>query len=599
MKRLFDMLTSAGIIPLLLLTFGKPAPLFAIEIAAKPDGLEEITPAPDEDNGFRKAGQAVMDVQKALSDMGFYLGAINGYLNAETRAAIRVYQQGAGLKTDGRVTRNLWALLTNAVEVRNLLKRLDQARKTGKDKARQALLAHPATRDLISENPGEKADPTRDASACFADPTVRCLLDAALENVKAVFKAELRDWALGEILVAQSRAGLNKAAMETASRMKDPRLIMVALSDIAKGQALSGNGDEARDAAGIIPDVAKKMAAFMAIAEIQTRKGDFSEARESIRLLTPSLDKLEPESKRISFEARIAVMLAKAGNSDEAADRLSRLEARARNNTPGEEKAIALRYVAAALAETERPDQALNVLGDIDAPSERTSVLISAATAQARAGDAAAALATADTIGAVRYRAVVLGKIALSQALSGNYKAAETTLETALAAIDKITLPYARSFAISRIALSMSKLGTMIPDEEGKPPAVNNQMRWSRFAKAAKIAQDIDDNRLRAHTLWSISADQRRDGDEDGAKTTEQMAVTASHEIKSRLTQVWMFAELASEEARTRESDVGWKAFHSGLDIASQIDNPWGRARALAKLAQTLIEIVASGTARP
>jgi len=587
-----------AIMSALLLALSLPSTLAATEIAARPDGLEDTRQVPDEDNGFRKAGKAIMDVQKALSEMGFYLGPIDGHLNADTRAAIRVYQQGAGLEVDGNVTRNLWALLTKAVEIRNLLKRLDRVRKSGKDKARQALLAHPATRDLISENVGEKADPTRDASACFADPTVRCLLNAALENVKAVFKTELRDWALGEILVAQSRAGLNEAAMQTTSRMKDPRLIMVALSDIAKGQAASGNGNEARDAAGIIPDTSKKLEAYAAIAEIQTRRGDFVEARLSIDLLTASLTKLDSDSKRVSFQTRIAVMLAKAGNSDEAADRLAEAELLARTKTSGEERGIALRYVAAALAETEHPDQALNVLGDIKTSSERTSVLISTATAQARAGDSVAALATADTIEAVRYRAVVLGKIALSQAFAQNFDAAETTLETAIAAIDKITLPYARSFALSRIALSMSKLGTMIPDDNTTTPADSGRAGWSRFAKAAEVAAGIDDNRLRAHTLWSIGADQRRQGDVDGAQTTESMAVTASGEIKSRLTQVWMFAELAGTHARAHEFDAGWQAFRSGLDIASEIDNPWGRARALAKLATTLIEIVAPETAR-
>jgi len=579
------------------LALGLPFRVPATEIAARPDGLEEKDPVSDEDNGFRKAGQAVLEVQKALSEMGFYLGSIDGHLNPETRAAIRVYQQGAGLKVDGKVTRRLWNLLMNSAEVHNLLKRLERVRKSDRDKARQALLAHPATRDLIKDTSGEKADPTRDATACFADPTVRCLLDAALENVKAVFKPELRDWALGEILVAQSRAGLNQAAMETAARMKDPRLIMVALRDIAEGQATSGNAAGARDAAGIIPDITKRAEAFAAIAEIQTRRHDFDDARLSIDLLSASLDQLESEPKRISLETRIAVMLAKAGDSAGAADRLAKAEVRARTRTTGEEKGIALRYVAAALAETEHPDQALNVLNDIEASSERTSVLISTATAQARAGDAAAALATADTIEAVRYRAVVLGKIALSQANTKNFSAADTTLETALAAVDKITLPYARSYAISRIALSMSKLGTLIPADTETPSSTKDQTKWSRFAKAAGIAEGIDDNRLRAHTLWAISADQRRGGDVEGAESTEQLASKASDDIKSRLTRVWMFAELAGNHARAGEPQISWKAFRRGLDIASKIENSWGRSRALAKLAQTLIDMVVPGTA--
>ena len=79
-------------------------------------------------------------------------------------------------------------------------------------------------------------------------------------------------------------------------------------------------------------------------------------------------------------------------------------------------------------------------------------MLMTTATVLARAGDAAAALSTADTIKAVRYRALVLGRIALAQFEMGKRGAAETTLEMALAAVEQIELPYARSYAISRIA---------------------------------------------------------------------------------------------------------------------------------------------------
>jgi len=565
-------------------------------LAAKPDGLEIERPKPEQDSGFRKAGKAILDVQKALSDMGYYLGSINGHLNSDTRAAIRVYQQGAGLAVDGKVSRHLWDLLTNAVEIHNLLKRLDNVRTSGKTEARKALLAHPATRDLITDRSDEKADPKRDASACFAAPTVRCLIDAALANVKAVFKPELRDWALSEILVAQSRAGLNQAAMETAARMTDPRLIIVALRDIAEGQATAGNGDAARDAVGIIPDVKKRADALVSIAEIQTQRGVFTEARKSIAQLNTLLDKVGSGAKRISLETRIAVMLAKAGDHADAADLLARAETWARTKVAGTERGVALRHVAAALAETERPDQALGVLNDINASSERTSVLISTATAQAQAGDAAAALAIADSIDAVRYRAVLLGKIALSQAISGHFENAETTLQTAIAAIDKIGLPYARAFALSRIALTMSKVGALLPSQAEETSANQTPTGWSRFTKAAELAGGIEDNRLKAHALWSISADQRRSGDLEGGKTTERLADAASAKIKSRLTRVWMFAELATDQARSGDMEMSWRTLRRGLDNSEAIDNSWGQARALAKLAQTMVEMVALDT---
>jgi peptidoglycan hydrolase-like protein with peptidoglycan-binding domain len=573
-----------------------PLSSHAVEIAARPEVPVNEQPVIDDHQEYRKAGKSILDIQKALSEMGFYLGAQDGHLNADTRAAIRVFQQGAGLKVTGKVTRQLWDLLTNAVEVRRLLKRLDRVRKSSKDKARNALLAHPATKDLITDVSEERANPTRDTSACYAAPTVRCLLEAASQNVKAVFKPELRDWALGEILVAQSRAGLTEEAMATAARMKDPRLIMVALRDIAKGQALAGNGVEARDAAGIIPDALKKSQALAEIAEIQARQRDLKEAKITVDVLTKSLIKLDTDLQRLSFETRIAVIFAKLGEKTRASEQLAEIEARAREHTAANQQSVALKHVAAALAEIEFPDQALSVLDNIDLESERRSVLISTATAQAKAGDTAAALITADSIEAVRYRAVLLGKIALSQAQRNQLADADTTLQTALAAIDKIKLPYARSFAASQIALVISKVAAFDPQKEFMNEESNETSEvstsWPRFKKAVDVAGGIDDNRLRAHTLWTISIDQRRAGDEEGSEATANTAALASNDIKSYLTQVWMYAEIAENLARSGEAGPGWSAFEKGIEIAAKIDNSWGRARALAKLAQTLVGLV-------
>ncbi len=79
---------------------------------------------------------------------------------------------------------------------------------------------------------------------------------------------------------------------------------------------------------------------------------------------------------------------------------------------------MALRHIAKAFAKTGQLAQALNILSDVSDDSNRTPVLIAAATKQALAGDAAA-LAAANTIEAVRFRAVVLGQIALTKAENG------------------------------------------------------------------------------------------------------------------------------------------------------------------------------------
>lgn len=532
----------------------------------------------------------VRRAQKVLADLGLYTGPLDGTANADTDKAVRKYQKTVGVKVDGRITRGLVEMLENSVQVRVLLNRLDKVRMENISTARQLLLDHPATRDLVTNARDDVADPTRDAAACAKKATVRCLLHEALESAKAVFKPELRDWALGEILVAQARAGLHKEAMATAGRIGDPRLIIVALRDIAEAQAANGLSAEALAAVEIIPDPVKRADALAAIAAIQNRRGDAADAKATSKKLLQVVDGLPDTLGRVSYQTRVAVILAQSGDVPQATDILAKAEALARAGIEPANRSVALRHVANAHAELAQLTQAMTVLSDVSDDSNRTPVLITTANQQARAGDAAAALATADSIEAVRYRAVVLGRIAVAQAEKGDTVAADATLKTALAAIEKIKFPFAKSYAISRVALSMAGIGKM-PGAKDKAAAI--------FKEAVDMAERIDDSRLRAHTLWSIAGEQARAGDDAGARATRARAEKATAEIKSTLTQVWMFSEIAIEHAGAGENDAGWTAFNQGLTAALSIDNPWGRARAFGRLASTLIELVNPGKGVP
>ena len=223
----------------------------------------------------------------------------------------------------GRINKKLVNELENSIQVRLLLKRLDKVRIDNMSAARDALLQHPATRDLVTGKKDSIADPTREIAACLETVTVRCLLTEALESAKAVFKPELRDWALGEILVAQARAGLGPDAMRTAGRIRDPRLIIVALRDIAEAQAISGLNDRAMAAADIISDPVKHSEALAAIADIQVKRGDFA-ARKTAAHLLGTLDSLSGPLKRVAFQARAAVILAYAAEPTQAQDILKK-----------------------------------------------------------------------------------------------------------------------------------------------------------------------------------------------------------------------------------------------------------------------------------
>ncbi len=559
-------------------------------VAARPDGLSEpdaLKPIP---SARQRSGATILEVQKALSEMGYYLGDIDGHLNRETEAAVRIYQQTMGQKIDGQITRQLWDLLNNAVQVRGLLKRLDKARQSGKDKARAALLSHSATRDLIRDNTKERADPTRNVEACFANPTVRCLLAESRESVKAVFKPELRDWALGEILVAQARAGLSERAMNTAAGIRDPRLIVVALRDIAQALASTGIRDEALEAVKIIPDGEKRAEALSQIAQIYARQGDHMGVRAAADALLSMIEELDPPSKQIPFKMNMALVLHQAKSPIRTAQLLQESEVQARTLIDETQRSFGLRHIATTLAGLGRPQEALTLLSKVSTTADREPVLVAIAKAMADNGDPALALTTAADINP-RYRATVLSHIAYAQAQSTGTEALEQTLELASQSIDKIKLPYARSFARSRLALTISRIGDLKnPLPDSKLPS-----HTTYYFRASQLAAKIEDNRLRAYTLWSIGQKQRRAGDPDGAKATETLANDATGEIKSRLSRVWMFADLAAQSARIGDTQMAWDAFNRGLQVGKTIDNAWGRSRALAKLAQTLIELVAPG----
>ena len=182
---------------------------------------------------------------------------------------------------------------------------------------------------------------------------------------------------------------------------------------------------------------------------------------------------------------------------------------------------------------------------------------------------------------------MVLGRIAVVQAAAGDAEAAATTLQVALAAVDRIKRSYARSYAISRIALAM----TRILDTADRPPANTT------FTAAVAAAGRIEDTRLRAQTLWRIHARQTQAGDA-GAAATAGLAEEATEAITGDLSRVWMFADLSLGHAREGARGAGWNAFAQALARAEGIGNAWARTRALAKLASTLMRLVDGGEGR-
>lgn len=527
-----------------------------------------------------EANPTVKRVQRALVEAGHYRGPADGRFNQETERAIRAYQRREGLPQNGIASKELAAHIETGTRVRSLLKQLSAERLSKIKQARKALLERPETRHLVdSPEKGKwKARVGRDARACFRAPAPKCLLDEATESAVAIHKSELRDWVLGEILVAQAKAGLTGEALQTANRITDPRLILVALRDIAEALASAGRPGEALSAAAIIPDPEKRLEALAAIAAIRLDRGDLSGAAETAQAVLRGRSEAADSLKRISLAARAAVTLAKAGQRKQAEKELLAARSAAESSLGEARKNAALRFIAEAHADMGQPGMALDLLKTVPDASEHLPVLISAATAQARAGDAEEALSTAGSIAAVRYRAVVLSRIGAAQAKAGDIRGGMDTLRKALGEAEKIKPVFARAYAHEKIALALLEAGRLSGAKD--------------FTEAVDAAALVGDGKLRAHALWSLSVGQELAGDRAGSDDTRALAEAATAEIKSPLTRVWMFSEIALEHVRGKRNAPARAMFRRALAVAGDIASAWGRSRALARAASVLVEVM-------
>ncbi len=519
-------------------------------------------------------------LQRALTALDLYDGPYSGVVNDDTSTAILAYQRQRGLERTGIVTKGLVDHIETVVNVGALLERLSIARQVSTKAARQALLDNPSTRDLLVRDVNqESANATHDPKLCFSEPTVRCLLVEALENAKTINRSEMRNWAYGEILIAQAKVGMTAAARDTIRRIRDPRLIIAALGEIAQAQAISGNHDNALAAAEIIPDLEERTSAYSIIADILAKQGNREGALSAVERLHSDVVLMKTDIKRAALMARSSVILANIGYQDRSHSLLKDLEEQAILTVEPSKHNALLRYIASAWASIGNLDKALSLLENVSNDSDKMPVLMRTAEAQILAGNIAAAKHTAHSIAALRYRAVILSTIGIELARAGFESDAIGTLGDALVAREGIKFPFARDYASSRIALAYGQIAY-----------TDNQSNPEIFNRAISSVDEIVDQQLRAKTYWML-AFYRLDAGDSMAEKTKDDAISATGNIESTTSQAWLLADLA--EARAKAGDTSWarELYENSLDITQSITSSWGRARVLAKLSQALMAL--------
>jgi len=533
--------------------------------AAKPIGLTKPESKPE----IYEIKNPVEQVQELLKQQGLYEGKIDGVKGPDLEKAIKDYQKSHGLKQTGKISNDLLAHLENIGRVRALIKRLDVVRSERQEAARLALMSDPRTRKLLENKKKEIADPTRDVSHCFASPSTQCLLNEAVESSRAVFEDDLRDWALGEILAAQVRVGMERDAMETAGRIKDSRLVIAALTNIAKTHAREGKLNEALSGLGLIPVTERRLSVLLEVAQVYRDAKESEKLQATVNKILAGAQSIESLENRMPLQIQAAELLA-AVDHKKALGLLDDLSAEARSSAINGSRITLLRQTASAMANIASPEWALKVLDEMPDDETRIPVLMSATRAFLKMKRFQAARNTLMRISADRYRSVILSDLSLALWKEGEKKRAEKALAEAASLAKGIKLPFAKNFALSKVAHVMTQMASDTGDSD-----IANE--------AYTLLTSISDGRLRARGLWDLAHASKLFGFSMTKGNLDKEAANAMHNIKSKFSRAWILGDLAAEHQETGEKKQAQKAFKMGLETAQNLKNPWARSRALAK----------------
>lgn len=497
--------------------------------------------------------------QTALTSLGLYAGPISGEVDALLLDAIDRFQQRSGDTGSRVIDESLVDRLEASVNIGDLLDRLDKARARDIEAARAMLLANPETRGLIENKDAEEpANAARDVDACLVAPTPRCLLNEATESARSVSSPGRRDWALGEVLVSQVLTGLSADALQTTAAMSDPRLMIVALARIAEAEANAGRPQAAASALDMIPDEAERQTARIDVAAALSNLGNHKAALDVVgKLLAEDSD---TDTLALQGGAKIATILNDANRATSAEVWLTRLTLSVRAMPPGAARDSGYKATANGYLAIGSADVALDLLERIESKGERNAVLIVAVHRLAELGRLDEAVTLANSIAGDRYKALGFADIANVLA-DTNPAGALEMLKRARETADEIRLPFARDFALSRIALTQARINT------------------ENAASVRELAEAIKDQELRAETLWQLRLSY------GGAfANAANRAVDA---INGDFNQGWLLAGTA-DRAFAADRDIALTLLERALVKTRDVKAPWARARLLARLATVL-----------
>ncbi len=330
------------------------------------------------------------------------------------------------------------------------------------------------------------------------------------------------------------------------------------LQVIASTQARAGDYEGAVQTAGEIEDQGKSLV-LVTLATVQAAEGKTQQALETAALI-------DPPSRKARALARIGEYQALAGNVDQAETTFKQAMEFADLAADSSKRDSALLNIAAARASAGQVEKVRQLAEIIEDRSDRKAALRWLARVQAKQGDLAGALDTAEEMG---QDPSILREIATTSARNGD-------VESALQIAESLSLEIPASLTFQGIAIAQAGAG----DTEG----------------ALKTIQSIEDDGQdrsvhKAEALACIAGVQANSGQMAASAGTFELAIQSVESLQADYPSSFKAGALAS--IAVMQAQASFEADASiTLDLALQVagaideaDGPFGRTSALYPIA--------------
>ncbi len=500
------------------------------------------------------------EIQEQLLRMGLYSGSVDGMLGPLTSHAIREVQEASGRPIDGEPSQDLLDhLRTQQGKAKALLDHIEVSRIDQINDARETLVSHEVTSDLLDPVVGGLFLDKSAQEACADNPTPACLLEHALAAARDMNDVEQRNFALLRIAEIQVRVGQVESARQTLRRIRDPRYILNALDVLAIGLSNQGRYDEALALIDVVPMPRVKLAGLDAIARAAHRAGNTDVVDQAIaraRTATASDESDAANSWRMVELARLLDAVDRVDDALEVLDEAARLSAGIDDE---ETRDRITPEIVQQLLIHDRFDAALALTGTITTPRHSALAQLALVRYQVDRGQFSNAHQIAENIELAEYRSLALA----ASAGDLDDATAQRILAEALDAAREIPFKRRRDEALAVIAQGLAAAGD--PDA------------------ALDTTDLIGDSSLRALTLFTMA------GDNMPLSIAASRALDAVDQAYYRaLLQVHLAVELADDG----NQDAADETLDEAVDNAFAVQSDAYRALALARSAEAAAQIL-------